>query len=373
MATASGSPSCRKHRTASSSFSLAAILLLISIMYCCPAGFVVAARERSAAAGGDSVMKERFEKWAAEHGRTYEDSLEKARRFEVFKSNAQFVDSFNAAGGKKSPRLTTNKFADLTNEEFAYAYGYAPVSTNYPTMRNGTGFMYGNVSLSDVPSSINWIDKGAVTNVKDQGKDCASCWAFSAAAAVEGIHEIRTHNLVSVSAQQLMDCSTGANNHGCNRGDMDEAFRYITGNGGIASEADYAYEKQQGTCRASGKQAAASIRGFEYVPPNNETALLLAVAHQPVSVSLDGGGSVFQLFHAGVFGAGRAETCTTDLNHAVTAVGYGTDEHGTKYWLMKNSWGSDWAEGGYIKIVRDDAASTTGRCGLAMQASYPVA
>uniref|UniRef100_A0A0E0PZJ6 Uncharacterized protein n=1 Tax=Oryza rufipogon TaxID=4529 RepID=A0A0E0PZJ6_ORYRU len=354
---------------ASSSFSLAAILLII-IMYCCPTGLVEAARKGPAAAGGgdDSAMRERYEKWAADHGRTYKDSLEKARRFEVFRTNALFIDSFNAAGGKKSPRLTTNKFADLTNEEFAEYYG-RPFST--PVI-GGSGFMYGNVRPSDVPANINWRDRGAVTQVKNQ-KDCASCWAFSAVAAVEGIHQIRSHNLVALSTQQLLDCSTGRNNHGCNRGDMDEAFRYITSNGGIAAESDYPYEDRAlGTCRASGKPVAASIRGFQYVPPNNETALLLAVAHQPVSVALDGVGKVSQFFSSGVFGAMQNETCTTDLNHAMTAVGYGTDEHGTKYWLMKNSWGTDWGEGGYMKIARD-VASNTGLCGLAMQPSYPVA
>ena len=89
--------------------------------------------------------------------------------------------------------------------------------------------------------------------------------------------------------------------------------------------------------------------------------------HQPVSVAIDGGGYDFQLYSGGVFSG----TCGTDLDHAITAVGYGTTTDGTKYWLMKNSWGTSWGENGYIRIKRDVSAKE-GLCGIAMDASYPV-
>uniref|UniRef100_A0ACD5UGC7 Uncharacterized protein n=1 Tax=Avena sativa TaxID=4498 RepID=A0ACD5UGC7_AVESA len=351
-------------------FTLAIFLVIVS---CCCTHFALAAREVSTGAGHDKAMRERYEKWMAEHGRTYMDSAEKARRFQVFKSNAHFIDSYNAAaagpGGKSRPGLTTNKFADLTEAEFNNFY--LRRRPRPPSVAVGTGFMYGNMGLSDVPANIDWREKGAVTPVKDQDS-CGCCWAFSAVAAVEGIHQIRTKKLVSLSEQQLVDCSTGVNNRGCNLGDMDEAFRYIVHSGGLTTEEAYGYEAQQGTCRSSGKKAKAKIRNFQYVPPGNETALLLAVAHQPVSIALDGSSNAFRFFGGSdIFGAG-GQQCTTDLNHAVTAIGYGTDEDGTKYWLIKNSWGSGWADQGYVKIARD-VTSNTGLCGLAMQASYPVA
>ncbi|XP_047074160.1 senescence-specific cysteine protease SAG39-like [Lolium rigidum] len=358
-------------------FSLATVLVILS---CCTQ-FALAAREVSTA-GDDKAMRERYEKWMVENGQTYEDSAEKARRFEVFKFNAHFIDSYNAAagpGGKsRTGLLTTNKFADLTGDEFRSTYisgrsgGAISGGINGTMPPLGSGFMYGAVRLSDMPASMDWREKGAVTQVKDQGLTCECCWAFSAAAAVEGIHQIKSGNLVSLSVQQLVDCSTGAND-GCKPRDMDKAFQYIIDSGGLTTEQAYSYQGYQGTCSASGKPIAARIRGFQDVPPRNETALFLAVAHQPVSIGLDAGiNSVMQFFSGtGIYGA-AGEPCTEDLNHAMTIVGYGTDEHGTKYWLMKNSWGSTWADQGYVKIARDVVSNGAGICGLTMQASYPV-
>jgi len=346
--------------------SLATILVIVS---CCTQHFALAARELTPA-GDDKAMRERYEKWMAEHGRTYKDSTEKARRFEIFKSNN---GAASGPRGKSSAGLATNKFADLTEEEFRAIYlGRHEATTHGPVSRViEKEFMYADVRLEDIPASIDWREKGAVTPVKDQSEICECCWAFSAVAAVEGIHQITTNNLVSLSEQQLLDCSIGRNNRGCGRGDAEEAFRYIARNGGITTSSSYVFEGNQSTCRSSGKQVAATIRGFQRVPPHNETALMLAVAHQPVSVALDGTAFYSWSGTTGIYGA-AGETCKTELNHAMTIVGYGTGDDGTKYWLMKNSWGSRWADQGYVKIARD-VASKNGVCGLAKQASYPVA
>lgn len=63
--------------------------------------------------------------------------------------------------------------------------------------------------------------------------------------------------------------------------------------------------------------------------------------------------------------------CGVQLDHAVVAVGYGT-ENGVDYWLVRNSWGTEWGEEGYIKMQRNVQSTNTGKCGIAMMASYPV-
>jgi C1A family cysteine protease len=150
---------------------------------------------------------------------------------------------------------------------------------------------------------------------------------------------------------------------------MDDAFKFIQQNHGLALEASYPYNGVDGTCNTN-KEAShvAKINGFEDVPANSEEALLKAVAHQPVSVAIDASGSDFQFYSSGVF----TGSCGTELEHGVTAIGYGPSANGTKYWLVKNSWGTQWGEEGYIWMQRDVDAKE-GLCGIAMEASYPTA
>lgn len=183
---------------------------------------------------------------------------------------------------------------------------------------------------------------------------------------MEGITQVTTGNLPSLSEQELLDCNTN-DQKGCNGGRMDRAFQFIEQNGGLTTEANYPYNGVQGTCN-SDKVAYNTIliTGYEDGPANDENALLNAVANQPVSVAIDSTG--FQHYSSGVF----TSECGTNLNHAVTVIGYGTSDEGIKYWLVKNSWGTNWGDNGYMKI-KGDVDAKEGLCGIAMQASYPTA
>ncbi|CAN4084195.1 unnamed protein product [Withania somnifera] len=215
---------------------------------------------------------------------------------------------------------------------------------------------------------MDWRKKGAVTPIKDQ-KDCGCCWAFSAVAAMESLHQLKTGKLISLSEQELVDCDVQGEDQGCSGGLLDTAFEFIVKNKGLTTESNYPYEGADGVCnKKKSAVSAAKITGYEDVPANNEKALLQAVANQPVSVAIDGSSFDFQFYSSGVFSG----SCSTWLNHAVTAVGYGATSDGTKYWIIKNSWGSKWGDNGYIHMKRD-VDEKEGLCGLAMKASYPTA
>ncbi|CAI9782060.1 unnamed protein product [Fraxinus pennsylvanica] len=150
---------------------------------------------------------------------------------------------------------------------------------------------------------------------------------------------------------------------------MDDAFQFIIDNHGLTTKSNYPRQGVDGTCNKQ-KEASqtAKITSYEDAPVNSETALLKAVANQPVSVAIDASGSAFQFYKSGVF----TGDCKANLDHSVTAIGYGTSEDGTKYWLVKNSWGTNWGEEGYIRMERE-IDNKEGLCGIAKEPSYPIA
>ncbi|CAL4946040.1 unnamed protein product [Urochloa decumbens] len=345
---------------------LARRLLLVALVVASAAALCLAIPFDEKDLASDEALWDLYERWQAHH-HVRRHHGEKGRRFGTFKENVHFIHAHNKRGDRPY-RLRLNRFGDMGREEFRSTFADSRIND---LRRRGPhaaahalpGFIYENVA--DLPQSVDWRQQGAVTAVKNQGK-CGSCWAFSTVVAVEGINAIKTGKLVSLSEQELIDCDTEEN--GCQGGLMENAFDFIKAHGGITTEAAYPYRARNGTCDSyrSRRGQLVSIDGHQMVPSGNEDALAKAVANQPVSVAIDAGGQAFQFYSEGVF----TGDCGTDLDHGVAAVGYGVADDGTPYWVVKNSWGPGWGEGGYIRMER--GAGDGGLCGIAMEASFPI-
>jgi len=306
------------------------------------------------AAVPESVYQDAFVSWMQKFGKSYAPE-EFFYRYDTFKANYDFVEKHNA--GNYTWTVELNKFADLSIGEFKNIYlGYKPELS-----RTQNHISLYDMKVGAYPSgSIDWVAKGAVTGIKDQGQ-CGSCWAFSTTGSVEGIVQITYNHLTSLSEQELVDCAGSFGNQGCNGGLMDNAFKYVERNG-LCTEAAYPYTGRDGTCKSSSCTASANskILGYKDVT-HTENALGASVDAQPVSIAIEADQSGFQLYKSGVF----CGVCGQNLDHGVLLVGYGTAS-GNDYWKVKNSWGTSWGEQGYIQMCRNK-----NECGISDSPSFP--
>lgn len=314
-----------------------------------------------------------FEKWIQTYEITIQDRAHYDTVFQKWISNHKYIESTNSHN--LTYTLGHNHFSGMDTNDFR---DYLSLSTIIVKNHRKLSIMNTTQSTSlstDLPSSVDWVEKGAVTPVKDQGQ-CGSCWTFSTTGALEGAYAIHYVDLVSFSEQQLVDCDNfknGGRNFGCNGGVMDSAFDWISKKGGLCTESEYPYvsgttEKSE-TCEKTCQLVSKSqIQNHVDVSSSSDTNMMEAIAQQPVSVAIEADQRDFQLYKSGVF----TGSCGTDLDHGVLVVGYGS-LNGEDYYKVKNSWGTSWGENGYILLGRGSKYNSgDGQCGVLLQASYPV-
>ncbi|KAN0026241.1 hypothetical protein ACTFIV_007225 [Dictyostelium citrinum] len=300
-----------------------------------------------------------FTNWMIAHQRSYL-SEEFNARYNIFKANMDYVNQWNSKGSQTV--LGLNNFADITNEEYRNTYLGTKFDASSLVIEQDTenGFQ---------AATVDWRNKGAVTPIKNQGQ-CGGCWSFSTTGSTEGaqFQANGNKNLVSLSEQNLIDCSTA--NSGCNGGLMTDAFEYIISNGGIDTEESYPYEAKDGKCKYNSKNSAAKLKSYKNVKTGSESSLATAVNVNPVSVAIDASQQSFQLYTSGIYY--EPDCSSTSLDHGVLAVGYGSGSEASSdsdYWIVKNSWGTSWGIEGYILMSRN----RDNNCGIATMASYPIA
>ncbi|XP_029298938.1 cathepsin S-like [Cottoperca gobio] len=314
-----------------------------------------------ASAAISSELDRHWELWKKMHKKVYDHQIEELGRRRIWEGNLEMINVHNleTSLGLHTYELAMNHMGDLTYEEITSMQMGTVVPSNvargpsiYPTV---------NASL---PPTLDWRDKGFVTEVKMQGS-CGSCWAFSAVGSLEGQLKKSTGVLMSLSPQNLLDCSVNFGNNGCSGGFMSKAFQYIIKNQGIDSDSNYPYLGKSGHCEYNSHYRAANCSSYSFLPKGDEIALKSALTSiGPISVAIDASRPKFVFYRHGVY---RDHTCTHNVNHGVLVVGYGT-ERGYDYWLVKNSWGVNYGDEGYVKMARN----RHNQCGIALYACFPI-
>eukprot|EP00439_Symbiodinium_sp_Y106_P077473 s19_g16.t1 len=309
---------------------------------------------------GSSVSTEDVEAYDSfrnQYGRNEEYGSENYReRLAFFAKRRAEVDAQNAQPHKLW-WAKLNKFADITDSEYRAMLGYRRMGwtpSSSAIMRGGSSFL----QMDTLATSRDWRELKSSSFLRVQG-GCGSCWAVAAAGALE-MHAELHKKLASptrLSFSQLLDCTPNpkhcGGDGGCSGATAELAFQYVHQNG-IASEDDYKDSEVDGKCRQP--TSVLNTRGFVKLPENQLLPLLTTLSEKgPAVVSVDA--EAWTIYDGGIFNGCQKDAT---INHAVLLVGYGQDKKGQKYWLIRNSWGADWGEEGYMRLLRHDGDESNG-------------
>jgi cathepsin F len=280
-----------------------------------------------------------FTAWKAQFNKQYSTAEEESLRFENFKLSIDRIQSRTAQSGAATFGLT--KFSDMTPEEFkSTLLGYVR-----PAERSDVGVL--PTTDIDVPQTLDWRNQNMVTPVKNQ-EQCGSCWAFSVVENIESMYcmknQIDCTTFPPLSPQEIVDCDT--TDAGCDGGDPPTAYQFVMTEGGLEDDSDYPYTAQDGTCNFQANLVKVTITNWQYATQNSDEQTMQnnLVSWGPLSICVDA--EPWQDYTGGVM---MASDCSNQLDHCVQLVGYDMTQS-TPFWIVRNSWGADWGENGYIRL-----------------------
>lgn len=321
--------------------------------------------------GVDQMDHTVFKSWKLEYGKIYKSEAEESYRLTVFLQNLEKIDQMKKV---VTHQVGLTKFSDLTPREFKIKYtGRRPRSSKYRSKIVHT--------VTDAPIPVSVDHKDCIPPIKDQGR-CGSCWAFSAIVGTEfalncPVGGPRSNTIHSLSEQQLVDCSGYLNNYGCNGGEENAGMAYVRDNG-INSELSYPYTAKNGHCKNKisanviNQKSSFKFPFIQYyveVQSASTKALESAVAQRVVTIAIVADN--LSSYQSGILEGTACKGKVSDIDHAVAVVGFGV-ENGKKYWIIRNSWASNWGEKGYFRAIRGEGEEEFGCLCMLHEPSYPV-
>lgn len=299
-----------------------------------------------------------FLEFTKKYNKNYSSQEEFQTRFKIFKQNYNLVKrnnpiSFLSKGKSIGANFSLNKFADMTEQEFASKY----LTLDPEMYRDLSTVSATDLGLDDVdpPENFDWeFDKEIKTEIKHQ-RDCGGCWAFATAAVLESQYLLKYKENIIFSEQQLIDCDE--NNLKCNGGNMKKAFLYLQNHGLMKSE-DYPFINGEGKCKYDENKTVIKVKNFSFIPKDEEEMKKALYKYGPLAGAVNG--LLMAFYEKGIYEPWFSTACPDNINHAVVIVGYGVDkETNKKFWRIKNSWGEDWGENGHFRLIRGEGA-----CGI---------
>jgi C1A family cysteine protease len=290
-----------------------------------------------------------FLSWVSEHNKFYATREETILRFDNFKKSMSRINTNNQITKMRGSGATygLTKFSDRSPEEFSNTYlmkkSYSAESLDSLDRTNIL-----KSKLITTPDTFDWRDHDAVTPVKDQGQ-CGSCWAFSVTENVESVWILANglnSSILPMAPQQLVDCDDYS--FGCDGGFPPFAYDYLMDAGGLDEEKYYPYTATGGSCAFKASAVEATITGYKFATtPLDETTMKANLASwAPLSIMVDA--RYWNDYTGGILEEWQCDDVPV-LDHCVQAVGFNMTAP-MPYWIVRNSWGTDWGENGYIRI-----------------------
>lgn len=351
-------------------FAVVGILLFLNQLHLCSsAQAVVDPHASPTQAGGFASGVMSFDDFIAHHGRGYKQGTpEYDTRRAIYDQHASEISLHNS----QSERLwtaTVNTFSDQSKKERSKLLGWKRAGSR---PAEGPELLQTAPIAGTTPETVDWRHLQVASSIPNQG-GCGSCWAVTTASVLTAHHEIYRNSVKHFSAQELVNCVDNprhcGGSGGCDGATVELGMAYIKTNG-LSDEDTTPYAGEDGQCATNLAQvvqqrsspadvslggAAFGFMGHNTLAKNQETPLVRALIDKgPVAVSV-AADSWFS-YSSGIFN--NCDSFVVD--HAVTLYGYGKDGN-HRYWHIRNSWGQDWGENGFIRLERKN--NEEGHCG----------